>query len=131
MIVRHLKKGEIYKVCHHDIQIGYHYDKFDALSNCIIFSPLIDMEIFDIIHIPCVFLITFSRSILIYGEDGFIGEPPSTMFLRDCTFEMVTNEDYDLLANLINGRYGNNKIPYFLSKTNYRYNRKLRHIVKI
>ena len=115
-----LLKGEIYKIKHHDITIGEKYKRFTAKSNCIIFSPLYDMELQILKAIPCIFIVSFSRTLLLPGDNDYKTNPPTTMFGNSCTVEVVSKHDYETIIGL-----SKQKIPYFLSKTNYRYNRKL------
>lgn len=120
-----LLKGEIYKIKHHDITIGENYKRFTAKSNCIIFSPLYDMELQIYKAIPCIFIVSFERNLLLPGDNNFKVNPPTTMFSDSCTVEEVSKHDYETIIGLSKQK----KIPYFLSKTNYRYNRKLDKLI--
>ena len=124
-----LKKDFLYKLVHKDICVGQVYASsggWKALSNYIIFSPNIDMEIdkLQLYSIPCDFLITFDNLLI---EDG-----RTSYSHKDGTiFGEIELEDIKLIVNLFKQR---NKL-FYLSKillnTQFRYNRKTDSILTL
>ena len=128
-----LKKDFLYKIVHKDICVGQAYGSDDgidggwkALSNHIIFSPNIDMDITEmqLFSIPCDFLITFDNLLIEDGQTNYSHR-------HGTIFEEIKLEDIRLIVNLFKQR---NKL-FYLSKillnTQFRYNRKTDNILTL
>ena len=124
-----LKKDFLYKIVHKNICVGQVYASsggWKALSNHIIFSPNIDMEIDELqqYSIPCDFLITFDNLLIEDGGTCYSHE-------RGNIFGEIELEDIRLIVNLFKQR---NKL-FYLSKillnTQFRYNRKTDSILTL
>ena len=124
-----LKKDFLYKIAHKDICVGQTYASgggWKALSNHIIFSPNIDMEINEMLlfSIPCDFLITFDNLLIEGGRTNYSHR-------HGTIFEEIKLEDIRLIVDLFKQR---NKMLYLskiLLNTQFRYNRKTDSILTL